>query len=207
MKTLASVMDCGLAWLISVFPPNQRRQPVKLKTWLLTAAFQKFLQFEKGMLNDSQADESIWSTTEGRDEASTLINLAMRLIRNGLPLFSETSMDTWQPVCLSNDIGSKALMFARRPAGSEIVCASPLILFRDEYSWLYRGWTLQKGSPEVVRDSEGLPVWKYHLMGKSRVFGMISAVNEGESFANKVKGVRFYGPLDDDKAQSNLNVA
>jgi hypothetical protein len=98
-------------------------------------------------------------------------------------------------------------MYAQIPdSGSnvDVVCATPTALLQDEYSELFRGWTLIRGSPQEEKDDSGVWKWKYHLMGKSRIYGMIADIHslDGEGarsirYGREVKGVRIYGPVDE----------
>jgi hypothetical protein len=93
-------------------------------------------------------------------------------------------------------------MYARIPdAGSnvDVVCATPTVLLDDEYSELFRGWTLEKGYPEKEEDEKGEWKWKFHLVGKSKIYGMGSNMERLEGvtncrFGKAVQGVRMYGP-------------
>jgi hypothetical protein len=117
-------------------------------------------------------------------------------------------MAAYEPVCIfsgrnvEDGRGKRALIYARIPdAGSnvDVVCATPMVLLEDEYSELFRGWTLGKGNLDKVKDDKGDWRWKFHLLGKSKVHGMISNPQGSEGgtkcrFGKEVQGVRIYGP-------------
>lgn len=102
---------------------------------------------------------------------------------------------------MANEIGSKVLTFVRRLPEREIFCPTPFTLFPDPdhhgfYSELFRAWTLVKGEPERELQHNMEWVWKYYLMGKSRIFGKVMSNDEEHAFATIVNNVRVYGPID-----------
>jgi hypothetical protein len=190
-------MDTGMEWLTSTGEDGIE----SYKTPLVIAGLQKLLDTEgKPSQHDSTASAYVWTSQES-PTAQSLIDLATYLIYNGPASKTESrqSIELWQPVCIANELGSKALTFVQRPPGREIFCATPMVLFpdlRQFYSKLFRAWTLVKGDPEREQQNNGDWVWKYHLMGKSRIFGNVMSSDEEHAFATIVNNVRIYGPID-----------
>ncbi len=197
VKTLACAMDCGLAWLNSTddygFDLYNRQ--------LMAAGLQKLLESEEELSQDeSTTSAGIWTGRES-DIAQSLINLACYMIYRGPAVETDLGqrMEFWQPACMANEIGLKVLTFVRRPPDRTVFCVTPLTLFPDLpnfYSGLFRAWTLVKGDPEREQQINGEWVWKYHLMGKSRIFGKVMSSNEELAFATIVNNIRVYGPID-----------
>ena len=208
IRTLAAIMECGIPWMM--FMAQQVLEDWDAKA--LVDALQRLLNSEiicaeKGKAKE-QFDARYLDSAGGRREAEALLNLARYLMHTSLPFESEESMAAYEPVCIvgknSDGGGERALMYARIPdAGSivDVVCAAPVVLLDDEYSELFRGWTLEKGYPEKEKDDKGVWKWKFHLVGKSKVHGMLSKTGSGDGasgchFGTEVKGVRMYGPKD-----------
>ena len=196
-QTLACVMDCGLEWLPSVGNDSFQR---KFNTSSLKIGLQNLLT-QEAAIQDSPGQFTLISTVDKQLEAQALVDLATYLICRGPAVETELdqTMEYWQPVCIANNTGSKALTFVQRLPEREVFCATPLILFPDYpdfYSELFRAWTLVKGEPEQEQQSNGEWVWKYHLMGKSRIFGQVMKREEEDAFATIVDKVRVYGPID-----------
>jgi hypothetical protein len=227
IRTIAAVMECGADWLLHM---TLHVLGENWNTQLLLQAVQRLLGHEKaaavkGAEADAAFDAAYLDSQPGRREAEQLLDLARYLIDKGLPWSYETSLAAYEAVCLVGDDGatrtdtdgaggrrSRALMFARVPgAGSnvDVVCATPAVLLHDEYCELFRGWSLVKGRPGRVRDGAGVEKWKFHLLGKSAVFGMVSGSERGSAvdtegsgldgcgFGKVVKDVRMYGPDDE----------
>jgi hypothetical protein len=208
-KTLACVMDCGIKWLTSTgasdgdltFDKIHNIPPVR-------TSLQKLLNSELEIIQDDSVESTLIWTADEHLEAQSLMDLVIYLIYRGPAVDTELgqSMEFWQPVCMTNEVGSKALTFVRRLPGKEVYCATPIYLYPDSpnfYSNLFRAWTLVKGEPEREQSPDGEWVWKYHLMGKSRILGRITSDDEEyafatveHAFATIVPNVRVYGPID-----------
>jgi hypothetical protein len=203
IRTLAAIMECGVPWM-------KFMAETVLEDWdgtVLVGALQRFLNHEK-ICSERGKEMEVFETryldlAGGRREAETLLDLARFLMHNSLPFESEESMAAYEPVCIVNQTtAERALMYARIPdAGSnvDVVCATPMVLLDDEYSELFRGWTLGKGYPDKVKDAKGEWKWKFHLLGKSKIYGMVSNTQGPEGgikcrFGKEVQGVRMYGP-------------
>jgi hypothetical protein len=208
IRTLAAVMECGVTWM-RFMAENV------LEDWdakVLVDALQRLLTHEKiceGRGKEKEPfDTRYLDSAGGRREAETLLDLARYLMHTSLPFESEQSMAAYEPVCIVSGSnieggrGARALMYARIPdAGSnvDVVCATPMVLLEDEYSELFRGWTLGKGHLDKVKDDKGDWKWKFHLLGKSKVHGMVSNPQGSDGgtkcrFGKEVQGVRIYGP-------------
>jgi len=187
IKTLACLMECGIEWL-SLAP-------------LARTGLQKFLDREAEISqNDPAKTTATWTAVENL-EAQSLMDLAMHLIYRGPAVETKLgqSMEFWQPVCIANETGSKALTFVRRLPEREAFGATPIVLFPDmpdAYSDLFRAWTLVKGEPEREQQPNGDWAWKYHLMGKSRIFGNIANGKIEPTFTSFIDKVKVYGPVD-----------
>jgi len=193
IKTLACVMDCWSDWRTST---NEEGLDL-CKTPLVRDGLQKLLDSETNASRDAATSVPIWTIQES-PKAQSLIDLVFNLICAGPAVKIELgqSVDFWQAACLANETGSKVLTFVRRIPGKEIVCATPFVLFPDLpnfYSGMFRAWTLVKGEREQ-QNGEWVP--KYHLMGKSKIFGRVLRYDEEHAFATTVKNVRIYGPID-----------
>jgi hypothetical protein len=206
IRTLAAIMECGIPWVHfmaeHVLPSWDRK--------VLVEAVQRLLDDEK--INSIPGrerepfDTKYIESQDGRREAETLLDLARFLMHNSLPWDSEQSLAAYEPVCIVTGT-SRSLMYAQIPdSGSnvDVVCATPTPLLQDEYSELFRGWTLIRGLTQKEKDDSGVWKWKYHLMGKSRIYGMVADVHrlDGEGSRSircgkEVKGVRIYGPADE----------
>jgi hypothetical protein len=204
IRTLAAVMECGILWV-------QFMAEHVFQSWdrkVLVEAVRRLLDHEETNAIRGRErepfDTKYLDTPDGRREAETLLDLARFLIHNSLPWDSEQSLAAYEAVCIINDT-SRSLMFAQIPdwgSNVEVVCATPMALLQGEYSELFRGWTLVKGSPQKEKDDDGAWKWKYHLMGKSRIYGMVAAVDRSDeggggscSHGREVTGVRVYGPV------------
>ena len=207
IRTLAAVMKCGIPWMKFMAEHVLENWDAKV----LIDALQRLLNHEmicgKRGKEKELFDTKYQDTAGGRREAEALLDLARYLMHTSLPFESEESMAAYEPVCIVNSRATRggddrALMYARIPdAGSnvDVVCATPMVLLDDEYSELFRGWTLEKGYPEKVKDEKGEWKWKFHLVGKSKIYGMVSNVERLEGgtscrFGKAFQGVRMYGP-------------
>jgi hypothetical protein len=210
IRTLAAVMECGIPWVLYMADNV-------LQSWnkiLLVNAVQRLLDHEKINFTRGREkepfDTKFMDSPVGRKEAEILLDLARMLIHTSLPWGTEQSMAAYEAVCIVNSSSTSvkhtkaretAFMFAQMPdSGSnvDVVCATPMVLLQDGYSELFRGWTLVKGAPEKETDDSGVEKWKFHLLGKSRIYGTILAAGCGTAgsshYGKKVTGVRMYGP-------------
>jgi hypothetical protein len=215
IRTLAAIMECGIEWLLFVAEHSVDDWDTKV----LVAGVQRLLDHEKAAAKKGKEEEvfdvKYLDSPSGRKEAELLLDFVRYLMQKALPWSSERSLHAYEAVCIVNtnaDPSSnapstgndRALMYAQIPdTGSivDVVCATPMVLLHDEYSELFRGWTLVKGSPDRVQDDAGNWKWKFHLVGKSVIFGMVSGsediTREGGvqcRFGKAVSGVRMYGP-------------
>jgi Heterokaryon incompatibility protein (HET) len=216
IRTLAAIMECGIEWLLFVAEHSVDDWDTKV----LVAGVQRLLDHEK--LASTKGKEEVFDvkyldSRNGRTEAELLLDFVRYLMQKALPWSSERSLDAYEAVCIVNTItnssssspeigNNRALMYAQVPdSGSnvDVVCATPMVLLHDEYSELFRGWTLVKGTPDRVKDDVGNWKWKFHLVEKSVIFGMISGsedlTREGGvqcRFGQAISGVRMYGPED-----------
>ncbi len=217
IRTLAAIMECGIDWLLYMAANSADDWDTKV----LMAGVQRLLDHEKIASTKGKEEEvfdtKYLDTRNGRKEAELLLDFVRFLMHKALPWSSERSLDAYEAVCIVNTNANassssrgtgnnRALMYAQVPdSGSivDIVCATPIILLHDEYSELFCGWTLVKGTPDRVQDDAGNWKWKFHLVGKSVIFGMVSgnedATREGGvqcRFGKAISGVRMYGPED-----------
>jgi hypothetical protein len=208
IRTLATIMECGIEWV-------RFMGKTVLEDWdtqILVDGVQNLLDWEESdsvrMREGHSLDVKHLDSPAGRIEAELLLDLARYLVHMGLPWESERSMSAYEAVCIGDttaDPGCRALIYAQIPdsgSSSEVVCATPMALLSDELSGLFRGWTLVKGSPEKEQDDTGVLKWKFHLVGKSKIFGTLfgGVTGDGEASRNycgkEIKGVRMYGPED-----------
>ncbi|KAF4632093.1 hypothetical protein G7Y89_g6038 [Cudoniella acicularis] len=184
IRTLVAVVECGISWV-------QYMAEHILQDWdriILIEGIHRLLDHEKiNMIRGRERepfDTKYIDSAAGRRQAETPLDLSRFLIHNSLPWESKQTLEAYEPVCIvnrksgPNDICGKALMYAYIPdSGSnvDVICATPTVLLQDEYSKLFRGWTLAKGSPEKEQDDTGAWKWKFNLLGKSRIYGMVSA--------------------------------
>jgi hypothetical protein len=187
---------------------------------LLVKGVQRLLSHEKlDTVQDKEREPfsaNYMDEKGGRREAELLLDFSRYLMHHALPWKSEGSMTPYEPVCVvsptrENDPESgqervqTALMYAYVPDGGsiiDVVCAVPNALLHDDYSSLFRGWSMIKGEPQEVQ-VEGKSKSKYHLLGKSVIYGMVSGSasedDGGEAiirrqFGLEVKAARLYGP-------------
>jgi hypothetical protein len=207
IRTLAAVMECGVPWMKFMAEHVLEGWDAKVLVDALQRLLNHEMICEKKGKEKEPFDTRYLDLAGGRRVAETLLDLAGYLVRTSLPFGSEESMAAYEPVCMVNGKntdrgGERALMYARIPdAGSnvDVVCAVPMVLLDDEYSELFRGWTLEKGYPEREKDDKGEWKWKFHLVGKSKIHGMVSKTGGGDGitrcrFGKEVEGVRMYGP-------------
>jgi hypothetical protein len=158
-ETLAAVFYCGPAWLDEVCRRySVGRWKVDLESaWQLLVALQSTL---------GKWPESEWAD----NSAGFIMDFVNFLIIRGLPQRQITRPEPWRPVCVTSDVGGKALTFI--PAGRPLIrTAIPKVLINEEYVHLARLWVLEPRAPEHQREDlrlEDCNDWT--LLGKSVVF-------------------------------------
>jgi hypothetical protein len=218
IRTLVAIMGCGIEW-VKWMGENV------LEDWdteLLVKGVQRLVDHENFKTAQDEEKEpfgvSYMDERGGRREAELLLDFSRYLMHHALPWKSEGSMTPYEPVCvvspareIDRESGEKrvqtALMYAYVPDGGsivDVVCAVPNALLHDDYSSLFRGWSMIKGEPQDV-EAQGKSKSRYHLLGKSAIYGMVFSSpaqdDEGDArirrqFGLEVEATRLYGPRD-----------